>query len=122
MGAIAWSFWIACAWLVLIVMLSGCAQAPKELQDIHSATLARVPYKHYTGGFAYVPRNKVEAGNCAKQSWTNYVDAKAAGYQPEIVLCHVVSTGEGHAYTRVGEWALDGRFPWVMPVSEVGCQ
>lgn len=105
------------------LLLAGCASAPPELEDIHAATLRRIPYKHYAGwDLTYVPTNKVEAGNCAKQAWTDWVDVKQTGRAPALMVCRVPYTQEGHVYVLVDGWALDGRYNYVIPANQEDCK
>jgi hypothetical protein len=111
MGAISWSLVFTLAWLALAeFLLSGCAQPPRDLQAIHSAILARVPYRYDTGrDLTYVPTDRVEAGNCAKQAFTSYIDRRHAGYRDaQIVLCR--NTGGRAMLIRLstaGYWMVD---------------
>jgi len=114
--------------LIGVIALTGCASltsmqsAPPELEAIHQATRARITYQNYAKkDWRYIPKDQKASGNCAVYTLTNFTDAAKAGYSPQIRLCRT-SRGVAHAYTQVGDWALDNRFRWVIPMSQQDCK
>ena len=84
---------------------------------------ARITYKPYAKrDFRYVSPSSRGEGNCAVYAMTMWVDATRRGLTPEqIVVCHT-KTGDGHAYVKVGEWALDNRFRNVIHINQQDCK
>jgi predicted transglutaminase-like cysteine proteinase len=109
-------------YILAALVLTGCAQPPADLVAIHQAVGERITYKHYAKKDWRIigPGTRAE-GNCAVYAMTYKWELLRAGYKPEVILCRTWQ-GEGHAYTRVGEWALDNRFNGPIEINQQDCK
>ena len=119
---IVWG-WVAVAfWLVAALLLVGCASAPAKLEAIKQEVDSRITYKHYVKqDFRWVRKGQKAIGNCAVFTATYRMEAALAWYDAEVVVCQLPS-GEGHTYAKVGDFALDNRYKWVIPMSQQECK
>lgn len=105
----------------LITRLFG-AQPDPRIVEIFRSVKQRVPYKAYAKyDYRYVPKDKVEAGNCALFAYTAWIDLENAGFQPDMVSCTIKATGQRHVYVRVNGWVLDTRFKDLVRADKIDC-
>jgi len=108
--------------LLPLLLLAGCAHAPAELERIHQEVGERITYQHYAAkDFRWIRKGQTATGNCAVFATTYRMEAAVARYDAKVVTCRLPD-GTGHAYTRVGEWVLDNRHGWVIPITEQECK
>lgn len=104
--------------LALALLLAGCAtQVPAELVQVNREVNQRATCSNYAKWDFRVLRAG-DKGNCAAFAFTKYVELRRRGIPATVEQC-MLPDGQSHAYTKGGEWALDNRHQWPVPVSSV---